>query len=242
MILKDVKIVLNRASDGGNVGAVCRCLKNMGLAELRLAEPEPLLLEKIYTRAVHAQDVWENTRIYNSLAEAVADCSIVAGTTCRRGHKRKNISMTPRDLAAWLVQRPGPAAIVFGNERTGLEKAELELCNFASHIPVSQAFPSLNLSHAVQIYVYELFLAMEEQLPVKGEWTAMNQTEISALALSITDALKEIGFYKNPVKDDQTRFLHDIIARAGLSEREGRYFGDIIKKAARLNYGDRRKR
>jgi len=234
MILKDVKIVLSRASEGGNVGAICRCMKNMGLAELRLADPEPLLLESVYTRAIHAGDVWENARIYKGLPEAVADCSIVVGTTCRRGSLRKSVSMKPRDLALWLSQRPGPAAIVFGNERTGLEKAELELCNFASHIPVSEVFPSLNLSHAVQLYAYELFLAMEKQRPVKGEWTAMNQEQISALVGSITDTLAGIGFYKKPGRKEQARFLQDVISRAGLSESEGRYFREIVEKAAMI--------
>lgn len=234
MILNDVKVVLSKVSDGGNVGAICRSMKNMGLSELRLAEPEPLLLEKIYTRSVHAWDVWENARIYSSLAEATADCSIVVGTTRRRGSRRKSISMTPRDLAAWLTGKTGTAAIVFGNERTGLEEAELELCNFASHIPVSEAFPSLNLSHAVQLYTYELFLAMEKQLPVKGEWTAMNQTEISVLVESITDTLANLGFYKNPGRNEQSRFLQDVISRAGLSDREGKYLKEIITKAAKL--------
>ena len=209
-------------------------MKNMGLSELRLAAPQPLVLEQIYTRAVNAWDIWENVRFFNSLNEAVADCPIVVGTTCRRGHRRKGISMTPRALAVWLSEHPGPAAIVFGNERTGLMSEELNLCNFASHIPVSQVHPSLNLSHAVQIYAYEFFLTMQQQLPVKGEWVAMNQTEVSAITGSITDILANIGFYKNPCRDEQTRFLRDIISRAGLSIREGGYLKGIFEKAARL--------
>jgi len=234
MFLQDIRIVLSKSSEAGNVGAVCRAMKNMGLSQLRLAEPEPLVLEKIFTRAVNAWDIWENARIFDTLAEATADCSIVVGTTRRRGHRRKSVSMTPRGLAGWLVEQPGTAAIVFGNERTGLEEAELELCNFASHIPVSEVCPSLNLSHAVQLYTYELFLAMEQQRSVKGEWTAMNQAEISALVDSITDHLANIGFYKNPGREEQSRFLRDTIARAGLAEREGRYLAEIITKAAQL--------
>jgi len=234
MLLKNIKIILCQASEGGNVGAVCRAMKNMGLLELRLAAPQPLIFEQIYTRAVNAWDIWENARIFDSLAEAIADCPIVVGTTCRRGQRRKSISMTPRALSAWLAEHPGPAAIVFGNERTGLEGKELKLCNFASHIPVSQAQPSLNLSHAVQIYAYELFLAMQQQFPVKGEWVAMSQTEVSAVASSITDILGSIGFYKKPGKEEQTRFLHDIISRAGLSASEGVYLKGIFEKAARL--------
>jgi tRNA/rRNA methyltransferase/tRNA (cytidine32/uridine32-2'-O)-methyltransferase len=142
--------------------------------------------------------------------------------------------MTPHALATWLAERPGPAGIVFGNEKTGLDALEMELCNVASHIPVSDIHPSLNLSHAVQIYAYELFLAMALQNPVKGEWQAMNQAEVSSLVASITDTLANYGFYKYPGRDEQNRFLRDVISRAGLTEREGRYLKDIIVKASRL--------
>ena len=237
MHLKDVKIVLCRVAEPGNAGAACRAMKNMGLSELRLvnnAISRPQDMDQLHARAVHAQDIWENTRFYETLSEAVADCSIVAGTTRRRGGNRKNITMTPRDLAAWFSDHPGPAAVVFGNERTGLEEEELDLCNIASHIPSSDSQPSLNLSHAVQIYAYELFLALEKQNYVSGEWHAIKQAEIPALVTKITGELELLGFYRKPGKERQTRFLHDVISRAGLSEREGRYFRDIIVKAARM--------
>jgi len=234
MNLNNIRVILSRVSEAGNAGAVCRAIKNMGITDLRLADPQHLFTETILVRAVNSRDIWDNVRVYDTLTEAVADCSIVVGTTRRRGDRRKSISMPPRELAAWLAERPGTAAIVFGNERTGLEEAELDLCGIASHIPASEKQPSLNLSHAVQIYAYELFLAMEQQQPVKGEWTPMNQTEIAVLTGSITDTLDSIGFYKKPGREEQTRFLNDVIARAGLSEREGRYLGRIIEKAARL--------
>jgi len=258
MFLQNVMIVLNRVSEAGNVGAVCRAMKNMGLTNLRLASPEPLVLEKIFTRAVNAWDIWENARIFENLTSATADCALVVGTTRRRGQNRKSISMNPRALAEFLANHPGPAAIVFGNERTGLEETELDLCNFASHIPVSDDCPSLNLSHAVQLYAYEFFLAMEHRpsgksgedsaldqgckkdsrskppRSVKGEWTAMNQEEINALVCQITDDLASIGFYKKPNREYQSRFLRDLIARAGLAQGEGRYFANIITKACRL--------
>jgi tRNA/rRNA methyltransferase/tRNA (cytidine32/uridine32-2'-O)-methyltransferase len=234
MFLQDVKIVLCRASGAANVGAICRVIKNMGLSELRLAAPAPLDTEKIVSMAVNSGDIWEKTRFFDNLTEAVADCSIVVGTTRRRGHHRKSVSMSPHDLSSWLAQRPGPAAIVFGNERTGLEAAELDVCNFASHIPVSGEQPSLNLSHAVQIYAYELFLALEAQNPVKGDWQPMNQTEIFALVKLITDALDDLGFYYKPGREVQELFLRDVISRAGLADREGEYLKDIFVKAARL--------
>jgi len=250
MQLQNIKIILCRASESGNVGAVCRVIKNMGLSELRLAAPQPLILEEIHSRAVNAWDIWEKTRIFGSLNEATKDCSIIVGTTRRRGHNRKSISMTPRALAGWLFNQPGNAAIVFGNERTGLEDSELNLCNFASHIPVCElskadpqheaapqsvtSQPSLNLSHAVQVYAYELFLEMHEQRPVKGEWTPMNQSETVSLVESITDRLADIGFYKKPNREEQSRFLRDMISRAGMSINEGEYLKEILIKSSIL--------
>jgi len=247
MVLSDMVIILCRASEPGNVGAVCRVMKNMGLSQLRIVAPESLDEAPLLARAVHAEDIWRNARFFDTLASAAADCSLVIGTTRRRGKKRKSATMDPRALAAWLKDRaatdssPALAALVFGNERTGLDDDELDLCNIASHVPVSDAFPSLNLSHAVQIYAYELFLAFggtadagDSPDPVKGEWVPLTRAAADELTTDITGVLAELGFYKHPGRAVQTRFLRDLICRAALTEKEGRYLKDIFAKAARL--------
>jgi tRNA/rRNA methyltransferase/tRNA (cytidine32/uridine32-2'-O)-methyltransferase len=249
MNLPDIVIILCRAAEPGNVGAVCRAMKNMGLSRLRIAGTARESLDEgaIRARAVHAADIWEGAAFFDTLAGAAADCSLLAGTTRRRGRRRKQVSLAPRELAAWLRERPGPAALVFGNERTGLEEAELDLCHIASHIPVSGAFPSLNLSHAVQIYAYELFLALETAAPaggtegttdggeaVKGAWVPLAHGEAADLAAAMSGDLASLGFYRHPGREIQERFLRDLICRAGLTVREGRYLADIFAKAVRL--------
>ena len=264
MLLSDVIIVLSRPAEAGNVGAVCRAMKNMGLSRLRIATPEfsaedEVLpdakataaeqfslseagfgyggnLAVIKARAIHAFDVWEKAETFDTLAEAVKDCALVIGTTRRRGRRRKQVTMMPAEIAAFLKGRPGPAALVFGNERTGLEDEELELCNLASHIPVDEAFPSLNLSHAVQVYAYELFqvLADSEVNAVKGQWVPLHAEAIEGLVQEVTDNLRQLGFYKRIGREEQRRFFRDVFSRAALTEREGRYFAGIIAKAVRL--------
>jgi len=219
-------------------------MKNMGLSALSLVAPGPLDEAVLLARAVHAHDVWKNARTFATLADSVIDRSLVIATTCRRGEKRK-VSLRPRELARRLAEMPDArVALVFGNERTGLESGEIDLCNLASHIPVCDRFPSLNLSHAVQIYAYELFLALGEadaERPkeyeianVKGEWIPMERAAADGLASEIAAILGELGFYRLPGREGQTRFLRDLVCRAGLTEREGRYLKGIFEKAARL--------
>jgi tRNA/rRNA methyltransferase/tRNA (cytidine32/uridine32-2'-O)-methyltransferase len=249
MTLKDIVIVLCRPAETGNVGAVCRAMKNMGLSRLRLVLP-PLLphpgdtqllsldegaREEILTRAVHAGEVWEEAEIFSALGGAVRDCSLVVGTTRRRGHDRKQASMTPSELAAFFRDHPGPAALVFGNERTGLDDAELSLCSLASHIPAARDCPSLNLSHAVQIYGYELYRALTGRPePVKGQWVPLRREAVDGLVGKISENLKLLGFYQQPGREAQEQFFRDLFSRAALTEREAAYFTGIIAKAVRL--------
>jgi tRNA/rRNA methyltransferase/tRNA (cytidine32/uridine32-2'-O)-methyltransferase len=254
MNLDDVVIVLSRPSEPGNIGAVCRAMKNMGLSRLRLAAPlvpgpaantdRPVssAVEVIRARAVHAVDIWENAGHFTTLEEAVAGCALVIGVTRRRGARRKSWSLTPAETAVHLKDHPGPAALVFGNERTGLEDREIQICNLTSHIPASDAFPSLNLSHAVQIYAYELFRTLAPDLAEAGGtadkapgcWIPLDQERLDALSRSVSDSLALLGFYKQPGREDQERFFRDIFSRAGLTQREGQYIADIFAKAARL--------
>jgi tRNA/rRNA methyltransferase/tRNA (cytidine32/uridine32-2'-O)-methyltransferase len=228
-------------------------MKNMGLSRLRLAAPliygpdNPALpassaAEVIRSRAVHAADIWEQARHFATLEEAVAGCSLVIGVTRRMGVRRKAWSLTPAETAARLGDHPGPAALVFGNERTGLEDREIRLCNLTSYIPSAEAFPSLNLSHAVQIYAYELFRTLApdqanaggtaDKSP--GRWVPLDQSRLETLSHSISDSLAILGFYKQPGREDQERFFRDIFSRAGLTQREGQYIDSIFAKAARL--------
>jgi tRNA/rRNA methyltransferase/tRNA (cytidine32/uridine32-2'-O)-methyltransferase len=238
MRLSDVVIVLSRPAESGNVGAVCRAMKNMGFSKLRLVAPEIHDTAALLARAIHAGDVWEGARTFDTLSGAVADCAIIAGTSRRRGHKRKTITMNPRELAGYLAGREGNAALVFGNERTGLETEELALCSLASHIDADAAFPSLNLSHAVQIYCYELRAALnvarDTAKEPRGHWMPIDRAATDALAASISGSLAKIGFYRYRGREEQEMFFRDLINRAGLTVTEARYLGNIFAKASKL--------
>ncbi|GHU49179.1 RNA methyltransferase [Spirochaetia bacterium] len=217
-------------------------MKTMGITRLRLVLSEQDLntlnqnRAVICSRAVHAADVYEAATVFPSLHAALADCSLTIATTRRRGQLRKAVSFTPKELAAFLREKAGQAALVFGNERTGLDAESLSLCNGASHIPSSEDFPSLNLSHAVQIYCYELYQALNPQAAqaVSGHWQPLAQAASSEIVHELSDMLKDIGFYKQRGRIEQEQFLLDVISRAGLTMSEAAYLKYIFTKTIRL--------
>ena len=156
--LDRVDVVLARPAGALNVGACCRAMKSMGLKSLILAAPEDMRRDEVFTMALHARDVYENAQVYDNLESALAGTVLSAGITRRRGARRKWFSLLPEELAeraasAVLADSAGAGrvAVVFGSERDGLSDEELACCNLACHIPSSPDFPSLNLSHAVQL-------------------------------------------------------------------------------------------
>ncbi|MCX7655559.1 MAG: RNA methyltransferase [Treponemataceae bacterium] len=255
MLFDDVVIILCRPEESGNVGAVCRAMKNMGFFSLRIVAPEaPLEEEKIQTRAVHAFDVYQRARFFNSLAEAIKDIPLVIGTTRRRGKKRKDISVSPEELAAYLYKHRGPAALVFGNERTGLNQEEIALCTLASHIPSSELFPSLNLSHAVQVYTYELFKTWSKRLKshhsaqevlvsspegVSSSFFAKEKSEqhLSSTTSMLSDPIASQWIPVGRQEIDETvQIMTDALARIGFYKQAGRpeqerFFRDILSRA-----------
>ncbi len=225
----EVRIVLVRPRDPRNVGAVCRAMKCMGMTSLAIV-PEGLLdPRQALTLAHYAADVLDNAVVHTDLRDAIADAVLVAGTTRRRGKNRKYFALFPEQLAERVAAiRTGPVAVLFGNEETGLTDDELALCNFAVTIPASADFPSLNLSHAVQIVCYEIFRAFSAGRLTP--FTPIDAASVDDLVSVITGSLKNIGFFTQVTPDQMGVFFKDIIGRAGLSVNEARRLGVVFRK------------
>ncbi|MFO8142096.1 MAG: TrmJ/YjtD family RNA methyltransferase, partial [Marinobacter sp.] len=152
-----IRIVLVETSHSGNIGAVARAMKNMGLGNLWLVNPASFPDETSYARAAGASDVLDRAQVVNSLDEALADCILVMGTSAR-GRKVPWPVVAPPQAAvtASEASQQGPVAMVFGRENHGLSNEELQRCHYHIHIPSNPDYSSLNLSMAVQVISYEL--------------------------------------------------------------------------------------
>lgn len=156
----NVKIVLVGTTHPGNIGATARAMKNMGVNDLALVRPKYFPHEDATARASGALDVLETASVVESLDDALADCTWVAGTSARS----RTIgwpSLSPRECAERVMAESdrGRPAIVFGPEKSGLTNEHLDRCHALLTIPTDPGFSSLNLAMAVQVATYELRVA-----------------------------------------------------------------------------------
>lgn len=153
--LAKVRIVLVGTSHPGNIGATARAMKTMGLSRLVLVNPQLFPHQDATALASGAGDILNNAQLANSLQAAIADCQLVIGVTARE-RSIGNAAHLVSEVGAQCWQQQAEVALVFGNERAGLNNAELDKCQKLLTIPTCDNFSSLNLAQAVQIVCYEL--------------------------------------------------------------------------------------
>ena len=175
-----IKFVLVETSNGGNIGAAARAMKTMGLSRLALVNPCEFRTYECFSRASGAADLLDNALICQTLEEAIADCSLVIGTSARL----RSISwpqISPHEFTDVFSNADTNAsiAVVFGRERSGLSNGELALCSQLVVIPSVPDFSSLNIAAAVQVLAYEVrraVLVNSESGAVQGTGSLKGKT------------------------------------------------------------------
>jgi TrmH family RNA methyltransferase len=155
------RVVLVEPEHDGNIGAVARSMGNFAFDDLCMVNPCPIG-EEAFKRAKHAGYVLERAAVVDTLDEAVKGCSLVVGTSGVITHGPKNYTRIPlsaRELAERTADSEDSIALVFGREGIGLTQEELARCDILVHIPSDDGYPTLNLSHAVTIVLYEIYQA-----------------------------------------------------------------------------------
>jgi tRNA/rRNA methyltransferase len=175
--LSRVRIVLCRPSHPGNIGAAARAMKTMGLADLRLVNPERYPAPDDRWMATNAVDVLSNSKTHESLKSAISDC-VAAFALSARPREWSTQVLDARAAAARAAELQGDVAFVFGNEQAGLTNEEMLGCQYLVHIPAHPGFTSLNLAQAVQVVAYELFMT---STPGTGKFRAEKPATIQDL-------------------------------------------------------------
>ncbi len=228
-----LRVVLVSPLYGGNVGSCCRAMANMGVSELALVAPDPALnLREAEIMACHAEGVLAGRRTFETLAEAVADCVAVVGTTARKGiyrrHARSAREWAPR-LAA--LSGRGRVALVFGREDKGLLNDEVAQCTHLVQIPTDAGYASLNLSQAVLLLCYELFLAQGVHEPIREKSEPAPAAQRERLAGLWRQWLLDIGFMEPPKADHMMAGIRRIFSRGALTADDVRILMGVARQA-----------
>ena len=219
-LLANVSIVLVDTKTPANIGAVARCMMNTGLSRLILVRPPEDRLAEALKLAAGAETILSRAARFGSLREAVADHHLVIGTSRRLARRRRNVH-APRDMAAQILPllARNRVAVVFGREVNGLDREDLSLCHELIAIPSSEDFPSLNLSHAVMVVAYELFIAAHAGSGAANQILAP-AGEVERFFGQLELLLREVGFLDGTNAERMMFSLRQIFGRARLEPRD----------------------
>jgi TrmH family RNA methyltransferase len=223
--LDGIVVVLVRARNPNNIGAVARAMHDFGFRTLRVVNEYAVPFETAKS-AVDASAVLSGAATFGSVAEAVADCTLVVGTTAVGERELQHPLHALPEAADVIrteltrVEHNGRVALLFGSEKTGLSNEELSHCHWLLTIPMQQhedvRHPSMNLGQAVAVCLYELVrqrgAAAETSAP-----TAAMAGEVERMTMLLTEVLEQTGYTKrHPANCDEAQ-IRRLVLRMNLT-------------------------
>ena len=235
-----IRYVLVRTSHPGNIGSAARAIRTMGFVRMELVAPHRFPDPEANALAAGADDVLGNAGIHGELVGGLAGSSLALGLSARR--RGVNLpELTPREAAQQALAaaaRGEQVALVFGNERTGLENEELARCHAMVRIPSVDDFSSLNLAQAVQVMAYELRVAMlgdePPAAPPEHDEPPADASQMEQFYRHLAQTLDDIDFHKGREPTTIMLRLRKLFQRAQPDERELRVLHGILADAQRM--------
>lgn len=228
-------VVLVRPQLGENIGKAARAMLNFGLTELRLVTPRDGWPNPSAGPAAAGADVvLEQAQVFETLAEAVADCAQVYATTVRKRGVTKPV-LTPAESADAIHRDPGRAALVFGPERSGLETDDVALARAIITVPINPDFGSLNLAQAVILCAYEWSKQADLVQPTTEELLPpAPQEELEAMIAQLEAMLEPRRYFFPHSRADATRrTLRTMLTKPGWNHLEVRTMRGVLSALAK---------
>jgi tRNA/rRNA methyltransferase len=216
-----------------NVGAAARAMSNFGCFDLRLVNAYRVAVDEARS-AVKAGAVLEKAREFPTLAEAVADCSLVVGTTSignrELQHTMRRLETGGRLIRKHLAASGASAAILFGSEKFGLSNDDLTHCDWLMRIPTRDEHGSMNLGQAVAVTLYELIRsprAVQAETRAKKAATAEQLERMTTLLL---DALRRSGYVNEKTAESTERKTRRLIKRLDLHAADAEAWQGMLRQ------------
>ena len=225
-----LRVVLVRSRNPLNIGAVARAMTNFGFVRLRVVQPYDVAFRDARS-AVEAEPVLTAAEEFATVAEAVADCSLVVGTAEGRGRAPEEPLQRLELVAAEVAEamrRGAKVAVLFGSEKTGLSNDDLARCQRVLRIPTETEQPSMNLGQAVAVVLYELVRQREAE-PAEASAPMASAGDRERLIALLTEMVERSTGEREasgPLAEERVRRL---IRRMALTEEEAHGWMGVVR-------------
>jgi tRNA/rRNA methyltransferase len=224
-------VVLVEPRNPLNIGAAARAMSNFGFTELRLVNPYDLAFREARS-AVRSRYILENAQVCQSVAEAVADSTLVVGTSAA-GHRDLHIPLYRLESAATIIREHvahSNVALLFGSEKFGLSNDDLSHCHWLLRIPTREEHGSMNLGQAVAICLYELRREPAHQtqrFPPAQPASAQANERITEL---LTEILARSGYVHERTSQSSALKLRRLVRRLGIPAADAETWLGILRQ------------
>jgi tRNA/rRNA methyltransferase len=226
-----LRVVLVSPRNPLNIGAAARAISNFGLGELRLVNAYDVAFREAKS-AVNAGWVLEQAREFASVAEAVADCSLVVGTTAL-GPRELTHPMRRLETGGLVLRKHlagAPAALLFGSEKFGLGNDDLAHCHWLMRIPTREEHGSMNLGQAVAVCLYELVRSSAAVKVAPGVQQRASGEEEERLSERLFEALLDSGYVPERTRESSLRKTRQLIRRMDLASKDAEVLHGMLRQ------------
>jgi TrmH family RNA methyltransferase len=226
-----LRVVLSSPRNPLNIGAAARAMSNFGFAELRLVNPYEVAFREARS-AVKAQHVLAEAREYGSLAEAVADCSLVVGTTSI-GHRALEHPLRRLEYAGRLIAKKlggSSVALLFGSEKFGLSNEDMSHCHWLLRIPTREEHGSMNLGQAVAVCLYEIIRNPQAAKKSPEPRQPADAGDLERLTELLEEVLELSGYVHTRVEGSTRMKIRRLVRRMDLRAHDAEVWLGMLRQ------------
>lgn len=212
-----------------NIGAAARAMSNFGATRLRVVNPYEIAFREAKS-AVGASPILKRAEEFKTVAEAIADCTLVVGTTAGQNRELQHSLKVLAEAAPTIRQQlvSGSVALLFGSEKRGLSNEDFSYCHWLMHIPTRDEHLSMNLGQAVAVCLYEL--ARDEEIATSSEETPAKAVDLDRITTQLLDSLKVSGYLKPRSGASTEEKIRRLVRRLTLSEEDAETLLGMLRK------------
>jgi tRNA/rRNA methyltransferase len=226
-----LRVVLVETRNPLNIGAAARAMSNFGFLNLRVVNPYEVAFREARS-AVGAARLLENAGEYATVAEAVADCDLVVGTTAV-GHRELQHPLRRLEYGARLIRgcmARGNVALLFGSEKFGLSNEDLSHCDWLIRIPTREEHISMNLGQAVAVCLYEIVRDSKAALREPASIAPAAAADVERFTEMLLDMLRESGYVKARTAASTEQKVRRLVRRLNLPSRDAEVWLGILRQ------------